>query len=135
MTRGRAPEFFAPLPLAAVALLVLNDHVFKAAFHNALTGKLSDFAGCFFLPLFVSAVLSYFTANVKLRVLVGCAATFALFVPIKVSAAAGMLVCAALEHVSIPLGIGALHIVADPTDLLALPMIALAALHASKVTP
>ncbi|MBL8916219.1 MAG: hypothetical protein JNM17_36300 [Archangium sp.] len=136
-TTARAREFFSPLPLFAVVLLVLNDHVFKAAFHNALTGKVSDFAGCFFLPLFVSALLSYVPRlgdEVKLRVLIGCVATLGLFVPIKLSAAAGLLVCAVLQHVSIPLGIGALHIVADPTDLFAVPMVALSALYAWKVT-
>lgn len=28
---------------------------------NTLTGKLSDFAGCFFLPLYLSAVLTLLT--------------------------------------------------------------------------
>lgn len=135
VTRGRAPEFFSPLPLLAVVLLVLNDHVFKAAFHNTLTGKVSDFAGCFFLPLFVSALLSYtpLVSRPGVRLIIGCAATLALFVPIKVSHAAGVAVCAVIEHVSIPLGIGALQNVADPTDLLAVPMVALAALYARKV--
>ena len=32
-------EFFAPLPLVALALLVTNDVWLKARFHNALTGK------------------------------------------------------------------------------------------------
>ena len=57
----RASEFLSPLPLAAVVLLVANDHVFKGAFHNTLTGKMSDFAGCFFLPLYVSGVLAFVT--------------------------------------------------------------------------
>jgi hypothetical protein len=132
---SRAREFFSPLPLIAVAVLALNDHVLKAAFHNALTGKLSDFAGCFFLPLFVSALLSYtpLVAHTRLRVLIGCVATLALFVPIKLSALAGALLCAALQHVSAPLGIGALHVVADPTDLFAVPMVALAALYAHRM--
>ena len=40
-----------PVVLASVALLVLNDHVFKAASPGLLTGKLSDFAGLAFFPL------------------------------------------------------------------------------------
>ena len=52
-------EFFAPLPLLAVGLMVVNDRVLKPRLHNALTGKLSDLAVCFFLPLFVSALLGF----------------------------------------------------------------------------
>ena len=51
-THPRIGEFFAPLPLAAVALLVVNDTWLKPAFHNALTGKLSDVAVCFMMPAF-----------------------------------------------------------------------------------
>lgn len=36
-----------PLFLMALALLLLNDLVWKAAFHNSITGKLSDFAGLY----------------------------------------------------------------------------------------
>jgi hypothetical protein len=36
-----------PLLLLALALLLLNDLVWKAAFHNSITGKLSDFAGLY----------------------------------------------------------------------------------------
>jgi hypothetical protein len=53
----RSGEFFAPLPLSAVAMMIVNDHWLKPAFHSALTGKLSDIAICFFMPLFVSEVL------------------------------------------------------------------------------
>lgn len=31
------------------AVLILNDHVLKKSFHNALTGKLSDIVGAFVL--------------------------------------------------------------------------------------
>ena len=41
----------------ALLLLLLNDFFFKAAYANGLTGKLSDFAGLFILPLFFSALL------------------------------------------------------------------------------
>lgn len=43
-----------PVSLAAIAVLVLNDHWWKAALHNTLTGKLSDFAGLVFFPLFLA---------------------------------------------------------------------------------
>ncbi|MFN8386502.1 MAG: sialidase family protein [Anaerolineales bacterium] len=47
-----------PLSLASVALLLLNDHVFKVFFSSWLTGKLSDFAGLYFFPFIVAAGLS-----------------------------------------------------------------------------
>ncbi|MEO0468321.1 MAG: hypothetical protein AAF206_01775 [Bacteroidota bacterium] len=43
-----------PVFILSVILLILNDWVFKAAFHNALTGKLSDFAGLFAFPFLFS---------------------------------------------------------------------------------
>lgn len=47
-----------PLSLLSIALLLLNDHVFKTVSPSWLTGKLSDFAGLFFFPFIVAAVLS-----------------------------------------------------------------------------
>jgi hypothetical protein len=46
-----------PLTLASVALLVLNDHLFKRAYPSVLTGKLSDFTGLFFFPYLLIALL------------------------------------------------------------------------------
>ena len=42
--------------ILAVAILLLNDFVLKDMLHNWFTGKLSDFAGVFFLPLFFAVV-------------------------------------------------------------------------------
>ena len=42
--------------LGAVMLLLLNDHLFKGLFGNALTGKLSDVAGLFVLPMITVTV-------------------------------------------------------------------------------
>lgn len=42
--------------LLCLCLLLLNDFILKSEFHNALTGKLSDFAGLFIFPLFFSAL-------------------------------------------------------------------------------
>lgn len=47
-----------PLTIASIVLLVLNDHVFKVIVPSTLTGKLSDFAGLFFFPFLVAAILS-----------------------------------------------------------------------------
>ena len=46
--------------LAALFLLLLNDLFLKSYLHNALTGKLSDFAGLFVFPLFWVAFLPRF---------------------------------------------------------------------------
>lgn len=40
-----------PVALAALTLMVLNDHVLKAAYPGQITGKLSDVAGLAFFPL------------------------------------------------------------------------------------
>lgn len=42
--------------ITALILLLLNDLVLKQAFHNALTGKISDLAGLFIFPLFITAL-------------------------------------------------------------------------------
>ncbi|MCW3083718.1 MAG: hypothetical protein JWP12_1084 [Bacteroidetes bacterium] len=39
----------------ALALLLLNDFIFKTTFHNWFTGKLSDVAGLFIFPIFWTA--------------------------------------------------------------------------------
>lgn len=135
-TPPRRSEFFSPWALGAVVLLVLNDHFFKAWFHNPLTGKLSDFAGCFFLPLFVDAVLERTgRLSATARITLGVALTLALFVPIKTSVVAADVVARALEVLAHPFGGGAMHVVADPTDLLAVPMVGLAAWFALRRSP
>lgn len=45
-----------PFFITAVLVLILNDWYLKASFHNALTGKLSDFAGLFAFAYFLSAL-------------------------------------------------------------------------------
>lgn len=44
-----------PIALGAIGLLVVNDHVLKAAYPGFVTGKLSDVAGLAFFPLFLIA--------------------------------------------------------------------------------
>lgn len=52
--------------LAALSLLLLNDFFLKSYLHNALTGKLSDFAGLFLFPLFWAALLPRFRSWIYL---------------------------------------------------------------------
>lgn len=49
--------FIHPLPLFAVVLTAVNDHYFKYLYPGLLTGKLSDFTGLFYFPLFVCALV------------------------------------------------------------------------------
>jgi len=42
--------------LGCLFVLLLNDFVLKQQIHNGLTGKLSDFAGLFVFPLFLTAL-------------------------------------------------------------------------------
>lgn len=53
-----APYFFHPLILSSVLLLIVNDHFFKYKFPGLVTGKLSDFAGVFFVPFFLCAIFN-----------------------------------------------------------------------------
>jgi len=126
-----AGEFLHPAPLVALVLLGLNDHWLKGAdlLPGLVTGKLSDFAGLLFFPLLVTT-----TGNLCLLLLarvgglavdfslsrgklaLGCGATAALFASIKLSPAAAEWAAACFSQ----LGFHA-QIVADPTDLVALP--------------
>lgn len=57
-TRPWAADLAHPLPLGAILALALNDHVLKGAgwLPGALTGKLSDVAGVFALPMVLAAL-------------------------------------------------------------------------------
>ena len=44
-----------PVPLVALTLMLLNDHVLKASYPGWLTGKLSDVAGLMLLPFVLLA--------------------------------------------------------------------------------
>lgn len=120
-------ELVSPLPLAAVAVLAVNDHVLKWRFPGFVTGKLSDLAGCFVLPLFLSALLALATRwSLRTRLRAGTLATVAFFSAIKISAPAADAVAAALGWAGAPLGLGGGPLLADPGDLIALPLAAAA---------
>lgn len=112
----------SPAFVVALALLVLNDFALKPLFHNALTGKVSDFAGLFALTLFV-ATLWPRCARVAAWVI---AAAFTLW---KTSYAEPLI--AAWNAMS-PLAFGRTP---DLTDLVALPMIPLAVWTAPRLEP
>ena len=59
--KTRYPEFIQPAVLLALAVLILNDHWLKHAglLPGSVTGKLSDFAGLLYFPLFATAGLRW----------------------------------------------------------------------------
>ncbi len=46
----------SPLFVFCLVALIVNDFFLKAAFHNVITGKLSDFCGLFIFPIFWSTL-------------------------------------------------------------------------------
>jgi len=64
---NRINFFIHPVPLSAVFLMSLNDHWLKYQFPGIFTGKLSDFCGVFYLPIFILALLAVFDELFKLN--------------------------------------------------------------------
>jgi hypothetical protein len=128
-------ELLHPVPLAAAALLVLNDRWLKGAdlLPAAVTGKLSDLAGLLFFPLLLTAgadLVLLAAARLGARVdfslrrwklSAAVALTAAAFAAVKLSPAAADAAANLLGALGLPS-----RIVADPTDLVALPVLALA---------
>lgn len=56
MSRVPGDLLLHPAGLFALLLVIANDRVLKTAVPSALTGKLSDFAGLVYFPLFVVAL-------------------------------------------------------------------------------
>lgn len=116
--RGR--DLLHPLPISAVALLALNDHVLKASnwAPRALTGKLSDVAGLFFFPiLLVSIARSVRPVRTAPAAIAAASLTALVFAAIKLDVRANAAAAWLLGSCAL-----------DPSDLVALPMTALAAL-------
>ena len=108
-----------PAVLAAIALLLLNDHVFKRYFPSALTGKLSDFAGLLFFPLLLSALIGLLEKRPRRAAGYGFTLTGLVFFAIKLFPSAAEWTNEVLGWL---LG-GQVNIIPDPTDLMALVML------------
>jgi hypothetical protein len=121
----RCGEFFAPLPLAALALCFVNDVWLKPAFHSELTGKLSDVAVCFFMPLLLSELLGISCGwPPRRRLLAGAIATASLFAALEVVAPFTRLTLNLLERVGPYLGIQRrFRMTSDWTDLACLLLV------------
>ncbi len=128
------PELVAPAPLLAAALLALNDHWLKARWPGPITGKLSDLAGAFVLPLFASAALALLTRwPLRRRLAVGVAITLGLLLAVKLSPSAAAWTVRALDWAWAPLSGTRGRLVADATDLVALPFALLAWAYGVRV--
>ena len=115
----RLARLLHPAFLVALATLVVNDHVLKDAFGNALTGKLSDLAGLVVLPVLASSLVGLATRRAvwAVHAAVGLAFAAVQFVPAEAVAAV----------------LGVRH-TPDPTDLVALAILPLG-VQLSLATP
>jgi hypothetical protein len=131
-----APEFFGFLPLMAVGLFALNNFGLKRAWPGLVTGKLSDLLACFFLPLFVSALMQRVCRlGAATRVAAGIALTATIFMAVKTSATASRVLDEDIALLLQPFGVRTAPNCVDVTDLCALPMLALAWLYARRFAP
>ncbi len=144
-TRPPGSTLLHPVVLGAIAVLVLNDHWWKAAWPGALTGKLSDFAGLLFFPLLLHAVgeealgARRRVAGSARRLIIAAAATGVVFSLIKLTAvgaqgyawAGGGLqwpfraLAALFQGRPLP-AVARVSVVQDATDLVALPCLGVA---------
>ncbi|GAA2189399.1 hypothetical protein [Micromonospora lupini] len=126
-TRDGAPTTLAwlchPATLLALVVLVVNDHVLKAAFPGLVTGKLSDVAGLVLAPPLVAVLLTLLVPRLPARVaaLVGLVAVGAGFTVVKSSGYAAEVASSAWTVLA-----GPSLVRADWTDLFALPALGLA---------
>ncbi|MEJ7729042.1 MAG: hypothetical protein WKG00_07500 [Polyangiaceae bacterium] len=105
---------------AALAVLVLNDHVLKGGglLPAEVTGKLSDIAGLVVAPVLLAAVLAVRSARARALC---CAAVAVPFAAIKLSATAASVLTAAVAWVGLRY-----RIWVDPGDLVALAVLPIA---------
>lgn len=130
-----------PVSLAAIALLVVNDHVLKAAWPGLVTGKLSDVAGMIFFPLLLAAVAQQVRPGLPLRrtVHVSAVLTALVFAAIKVWPLAGDAYRVGLAGLQWPFralwalvhghglpSLAPVMLTRDATDLVAIPAVLIA---------
>lgn len=107
--------------LVALALLVVNDQVLKSAYGNWFTGKLSDVAGLVVLPVLAAAALR--AAGIRHAVPVAFAGVAGWFAAMKTSPS----VASGTERLAeLVTGVSS-SIVVDPTDLIGLAALPIAA--------
>lgn len=95
-----------PIFILSVFLLLLNDWLLKATFHNAFTGKLSDFVGLLAFPFLFAALFPKYKKRIHYLTLLG-------FVYWKSDYS--QVLIDGLNHLGLPI-----HRTVDYTDLIAL---------------
>jgi hypothetical protein len=131
-----------PLAIAAIAVLIVNDHFLKAAWPGPITGKISDFAGLIFFPLLLVGMWHLVTklfgkSAVQSTSSVGVAVVLTgfLFVSVKLWPDANQAVASVMGAGQWLVGLLVGHaidapkpvaIAMDATDLVALPVLAVA---------
>jgi hypothetical protein len=129
-----------PVALVAAGILVINDHLLKVSNPSWLTGKLSDVAGLVVAPLLLSILLGTLTGSSETRlrpkwpIVLAVLATAFGFAAVKLWPAAADVYRVALGYSQWPFGAVAslpdlppvrpVLLVADSSDLIALPAIA-----------
>ena len=115
-----ARALLTPTWIASLAVLILNDHVLKGAqlLPGVVTGKLSDFAGMIVAPVVLAALLRVRTRGALLACHLAVGAVFA---GIQLSPSFAASWSALMGSIGFPW-----IITCDPSDLIALPTLALA---------
>ncbi|MEU7474538.1 hypothetical protein AB0A63_01055 [Lentzea sp. NPDC042327] len=109
-----------PVSLGAAAVLLLNDHVLKRAWPGLVTGKLSDVAGLVVAPAVLGLLAGLLRAG-RAGAAAAVVLTGAGFAWVKTTAVGAEVASAAWSLVN-----GPSVVLADPTDLVALPALGLA---------
>jgi hypothetical protein len=131
-----------PVALVSLGVLLINDWFLKRMLHDPLTGKISDIAGLILVPIVLVSVVEIVVARRGRRwglragtvnAVVGVVAVS--FVAVKLWGPAERVFLAASSAVAWPayefrsllhgglMGLPAVHVVRDPTDLLVLPVL------------
>jgi hypothetical protein len=128
-----------PIPALAVFGMALNDHWWKWSYSSWLTGKISDFLGVFYFPIFVCAVIclvrNYVFNQRRLKVayisapmmVVAMSFTTLLMLTIKLSPSAAHAVQSCFSSYLFKI-----QIIPDPTDLFALVSLPLSYVYARQ---
>jgi hypothetical protein len=132
-------ELLHPLPVAAMVVLGLNDHWLKGSdwLPGWVTGKLSDFAGLMFFPLFLTALagtvqfglfrcIDSFEMDYSLnrkKLLGAIAVSAGIFVPLQFSSWWVDVYIGVLEAVDVMDLFGGFAVTKDPTDLVGLAVL------------
>lgn len=115
-----------PVTVGAIVVMALNDHVLKAAFGTWWTGKLSDVAGMIFFPALLAVLLAAAARLLGVRLprpeLTAVAITGVGFAWVKTTWVGATTASAVLTAIA-----GHSVVLADATDLLALPALGIAA--------